>query len=134
MDEKIKKLVTNYIDILSKNPDLPIFVLNEIRKKDSGFIKAIPFAKDKPITKISFFHQVHELKNGINPMHLLLNLLGMSIFPFLASPILKQTGMVEEKAFVQLMKEREALIPEWMSVLLNHHNKKLLPPKKQSKP
>jgi AcrR family transcriptional regulator len=134
LDEKIQKLVSNYITVLSKNPDLPIFILNEVRKKESGFIKSIPFGAEKGIKNVSFFRQVRELQTEVNPMHFLLNLLGMSIFPFLASPILLQTGMVDEKTFNQLIKERESLIPQWMSIVLRHQNKNQNKQQKPSKP
>ncbi len=134
LDEKIRKMVSNYIEVLSKNPDLPIFILNEVRKQDSGFIKSIPFSKDKGIMNIAFFRQVHELQTEINPLHFLLNLLSMCIFPFVASPILLQTGMANEKAFSQLIKEREILIPQWMDVLLAHHSKTPVKKPKSSKP
>jgi hypothetical protein len=62
--------------------------------------------------------QLKERRSDINPVHFLVSLLGMTIFPFVAKPILTQTGIVNEKSFQTLMKEREALIPLWMNALL----------------
>src|SRR5258707_706765 len=39
--EKIKRLVTAYIDFLSVNPDLPIFIINEIRSNSSSIAHQI---------------------------------------------------------------------------------------------
>src|SRR3979411_1323520 len=41
IDEKIKRLVTAYIDFLSVNPDLPIFIINEIRSNSSSIAQQI---------------------------------------------------------------------------------------------
>src|SRR5215831_12055606 len=37
LEEKIEKLTTQYLDMLLANPDLPLFVLSEIRQHPEGF-------------------------------------------------------------------------------------------------
>jgi AcrR family transcriptional regulator len=116
LDDKIKLIVSNYIQVLMANNDLPIFVLNELRKQNINFISNIPI--QKVLFQSSFMIQLKERRSDINPIHFLINLLGMTIFPFVAKPILTQSGLVSEKNFQSLMKEREALIPLWMTSLL----------------
>jgi AcrR family transcriptional regulator len=116
LEEKIKLIVANYIKVLLANNDLPIFVLNELRKERVNFILNIPI--QKMIFQSSFMLQLKERRSDINPIHFLVSLLGMTIFPFVAKPILTQTGIVKEKNFKSLMKERERLIPIWMNALL----------------
>ncbi|HEV8514288.1 MAG TPA: TetR/AcrR family transcriptional regulator [Cyclobacteriaceae bacterium] len=116
LEEKIDLIVSNYIEVLLANSDLPIFVLNELRKENISFISGIPV--QKIFLQSSFVMQLKERRSDINPVHFLVSLLGMTIFPFVAKPILTQTGIVNEKSFQTLMKEREALIPLWMNALL----------------
>lgn len=116
LEEKINLIVSNYIEVLLTNSDLPIFVLNELRKQNISFISGIPV--QKIFLQSSFVMQLKERRSDINPIHFLVSLLGMTIFPFVAKPILTQTGLVNEKNFEILMKERETLIPLWMNSLL----------------
>lgn len=116
LEEKMKLIVSNYIEVLIANNDLPIFVLNELRKENVNFISNIPI--QKVLLQSSFMIQLKERRSDINPIHFLVSLLGMTIFPFVAKPILTQSGLVNEKDFQSLMKEREDLIPVWMMALL----------------
>jgi len=58
-------------------------------------------------------------KRNVDPVHFLMSLLGLIIFPFVAKPILTQSGMINEKKFQSLIQERELLIPLWMEAILN---------------
>ena len=42
LEEKIDLATEKYIDILSKNPNLPIFVISEIQKKNSELTSVLP--------------------------------------------------------------------------------------------
>jgi len=116
LEKKIEQVVSNYIEVLLANNDLPIFVLNELRKDNTKFITNVPI--QKVIFQSSFMTQLKEQRDDINPIHFLISLLGMTIFPFVAKPILTQSGLVNEKNFQSFMKERESLIPIWMTAIL----------------
>ncbi|MEO6168677.1 MAG: TetR/AcrR family transcriptional regulator [Chitinophagales bacterium] len=116
LETKIELIVSGYIDVLVENPDLPTFVLNELRKKNFEIIQKIPL--DKLITQSSFIQQLREKRADINPAHFLVNILGMTVFPFVAKPMLMMTGMVNEKSFNTLMNERKQLIPVWIKAIL----------------
>ena len=116
LDEKIKLMVSNYFKVLSKNNDLPIFVLNELRKNNISFISKLPVGK--VILQTSFMLQLRQRKPNVDPVHFLVSMLGLIIFPFVAKPILTQSGMISEKKFQLLIQERELLIPLWMEAIL----------------
>ena len=44
--------------------------------------------------------------------------LGMTVFPFVASPVLKSLGDLSQKEFNTLMIQRKKLIPEWTKMIL----------------
>jgi AcrR family transcriptional regulator len=115
LEEKISKVTSNYIKVLSENNDLPIFVLNELRDSGSEIIANLP---GKLLLKTSFFQQLQQRKKNVDPVHFLINMLGLIVFPFVAKPILTKAGMVSEKKFNQLIRERERLIPLWMDSIL----------------
>jgi len=117
LDEKIRLIASNYIKVLAKNNDLPIFVLNELRKNNTSFISNLPVGK--AILETSFILQLKQRKKNVDPIHFMVSLLGLIIFPFVAKPILTKSGMISEKKFQSLIQERELLIPLWMEAILN---------------
>jgi hypothetical protein len=46
-----------------------------------------------------------------NPLHFLMNLMGLVIFPFMASPMLKKIGNLKDRQFDNLMQERKKINP-----------------------
>lgn len=116
LETKIELVVSGYIEVLLKNPDLPIFVLNEIRKENTTIVQNISF--DKVIFQSSFMNQLKEKRNDLNPAHFLISILGMTIFPFVAKPMMLFSGLTNEDAFTVLMNERKELIPIWTKAML----------------
>jgi len=62
--------------------------------------------------------QLKEKRPDINPMHHVITMLGMVIFPFIVKPVLFTAGQANEKNFKILIKERKKLIPLWVKALL----------------
>jgi AcrR family transcriptional regulator len=116
LHQKINGLVNTYIDSLTKNPDLPLFILSEVRKKNFEFVTSAHV--DKIIFRSHFMIQLKEESGNINPVQFFISLLGMIIFPFVARPTILQTGLVNEKVFQDMMQERKKLIPIWINAIL----------------
>lgn len=116
LEEKIDWIATNYIDMLLKNPDLPIFVLSEIRNNPERFGKTVQL--DTYVLKSHFIKQLAEKNKNVNPIQLFLSFLGMMVFPFISKPVFETTGAVNEAAFKHLMDERKILIPKWIKMML----------------
>jgi hypothetical protein len=47
-----------------------------------------------------------------------MNLLGITVFPFIMKPVFQASGILNEKVFLAKMEERKALIPKWMNAML----------------
>ena len=45
-------------------------------------------------------------------------MLGMVVFPFVGSPMLKSIGDLKQKDFDELMQQRKKLIPKWVNATL----------------
>ncbi|MBL0310923.1 MAG: TetR/AcrR family transcriptional regulator [Bacteroidetes bacterium] len=115
--EKIEKLVAYYIDMLVVQPDIPLFVINEIRNNPEKFANMIhskAHLMDSPFMK----QLLAGIKKGeiikVNPMHLMANIMGLTVFPFLSAPLLKLVGKMNQKQFTELMQERKKLVPIWL--------------------
>jgi AcrR family transcriptional regulator len=115
LEQKITLFSNTYIDLLTENPELPLFILSEIRYNPDRFVHKLPVAR---IAESLLLKQLHEKKPDVNPLHFLMNLLGMSVFPFIMKPVFHASGIMNEKAFSSRMMERKALIPKWINAML----------------
>ncbi len=120
IEEKIDLVVSNYIDMLTENPDLPIFILSELQKGSFEAFPAVPIVEQ--VKKSALFRQLTEKRPDLNPVHLIVTLFGMTIFPFVARPIIMLDGMTDEQSYMQLMQERKILVSKWMKNILNEKN------------
>lgn len=117
LDEKIDLASVKYFDILTKNPNLPIFVLSEIQKKTSDVKSILPF--EKVLNNSFLMKQIKERKPDVNPFHFLLNFLSMTVFPFLGKPILQSFDLMNDAEFQQFVEERKTMVPMWIKMMLN---------------
>ncbi len=117
LDEKIDLASVKYFDILTKNPNLPIFVLSEIQKKTSDVKTILPF--EKVLSNSVLMKQIKERKPEINPYHFLLNFLSMTVFPFLGKPILQSFDLMNDAEFQKFVEERKTMVPMWIKMMLN---------------
>ncbi|MFT4521156.1 MAG: AcrR family transcriptional regulator [Bacteroidia bacterium] len=121
ISEKISAFVDYYINLLSKNPNIPTFILNSIREEPESFIHKLGFLNQ---AKSSVFMRQfqEELAEGklppINPVHFFMNLMGMVVFPFITQPMLTSSLEISSEAFEELMNERKRLIPRWIDSML----------------
>jgi AcrR family transcriptional regulator len=116
LEKKIELMVSNYIDMLSASPDLPLFVLSEMKGR-SGKIKNI-LPVQQITNKISFIKQLKEKRPDINPIHFLMNILGMAVFPFVAKPAFELIAALNKNQLDTILQERKKLIPLWVKAML----------------
>lgn len=118
LDDKIDTVTNKYLDFLSENPNLPVFILSELQNDSSEVIKVLPLDQvlnNNPV----MFHQINERKPGINPMHIIINFISMTVFPFAAKNVLEKFNVVPKEEFQNFIEERRKLIPIWIKTLLN---------------
>jgi TetR/AcrR family transcriptional regulator len=116
--KKIENFVNEYIDEMLENPYLPWFVMNEINRDPDQFMYKI-WGKENLPKPEKFLEQIEkEIKKGaikrINPVHLLMNLLSMTIFPFVAKPMLTRNLRLSEVQFRSIMEERRKEVPKFI--------------------
>jgi TetR/AcrR family transcriptional regulator len=116
--EKIENFVNEYIDEMLENPYLPWFVLNEVNRDPDQFMYKIWGESNLP-KPAKFLEQIErEVKKGtikrISPVHLLMNLLSMTIFPFVAKPMITRNMRMNELQFKEAMEQRRKEIPKFI--------------------
>lgn len=120
LDEKVTVFVARYTALLKEQPDLPLFIFHELRLNPRKLATKVGFSK---VFKSYFFKQLDmEMSRRkvakIHPLHYVLNMLGMCVFPFIAAPLLKQIAGVDAKAFEALVDQRTTLVPRWMKITM----------------
>jgi len=116
LEKKIEILVNNYIDMLTENPDLPIFVLSEIRNHPERFVSNVQLKK--LLTESAFVKQLHEKRPDLPPLQMITTLLGSTVFPFLMRPLLFSAKSMDQKSFEVFIEQRRKLVSKWIISLL----------------
>ena len=116
--EKIESFCEEYISVVMENPYLPLFVLNEINQDPEYFLKKVWVGKSKPNPSRFLEQMEREIKKGtikrISPLHLLMNLVSMTIFPFVAKPMFQKNLGLDELQFRTVMEQRKKEIPKFI--------------------
>ncbi len=121
LEKKVELIASNYIDLITKEPNIPIFMLSEIRNNAEGLLEKLPLKQS--LMNSAFFkqHQKAVADGKIiepNPLHFLMNLLGLTIFPFIGKPLLQGIRGLNDKQFNNMMQERKKLIPVWIKAMM----------------
>ncbi|MFZ1808501.1 MAG: TetR/AcrR family transcriptional regulator [Cyclobacteriaceae bacterium] len=111
--EKIKNIIDNEITVLSKHPDLAKFVIMEIAQQPERLIQFGQKLGFNPRLMLENFQkeiQQNVQEGKIRPIdgrQLLMNILSICIYPFVAKPIIKTMMQMDENTFVDLMEKRK---------------------------
>ena len=122
LDEKIDLIVSNYVDLLLKEPELPTFILNEVRPNPQAFVEQNPIKEALTHSVLTRQYTEAVARGEItepNLMQAILNVIGLVIFPFIAKPILTSIVNIPEEQYKALMLQRKTLIPQWIKAILS---------------
>jgi len=119
----VHEMVTTMIDTLLNNPQIPVFVLQELSTNPLRMASLIERLGINPEKGMKKFNQEFTEKEmiGLDPRQLIINLLSVCIFPFAARPII--TTILyngDSKAFEEAMLQRKAFLPELILSSLNY--------------
>ena len=116
--EKIEHFADEYISVMVENPYLPSFVLNEINREPVAFFKKLNEKFGFPDPALFLKQIEREIKKGtikrINPLQLLMNMLSMCIFPFMAKPMFQLRMGLGETQFRDFMEQRKKEVPKFI--------------------
>lgn len=115
--EKIRNFTDQYIAFFQANPSLPAFIVTELSQNPEKLVQGL--IEENTIDLAPFFEQVKtESEKGnireIPPEHLLVNLVSMSIFPFVGKPLLQRLLEMEEEEFQDFMETRKKEVADFV--------------------
>ena len=75
------------------------------------------------VFKSFFFKQLqHDMDQKkitkVHPLHYVINMISMCVFPFIAAPLLKHLAGMDAKSYSVLIDERKTLVPKWMKTIM----------------
>jgi AcrR family transcriptional regulator len=122
--EKIEFFIDNYITMLLNNPHLPGFIMHELNRNPGRIVNIIKSSGVKPeYLGIAIQKEVDAgLIIPIDPVHLIINMLGLCLFPIIGKPII--TGFFfngSTRAYQKFLSERKK---EVTSFVINSIKKK----------
>ena len=118
--KKFEKLVDSYIDTILKNPQIPLFILHEMAQ---GHMNMIEYLKNemqknevfpKLIMQIIAEQKVGKLKD-IPPHHMILTVMSLIIFPFIARPVFQKMLDIPEQMYLNIMLERKQIVKDFIN-------------------
>ena len=112
LEVKIESLVTNYTNLLLANEDLPIFVLNELKSNKHIFEKVLQNAR--MLSQPTIENQLKERGFTISTLNFIMNIVSLTMFPFLSKPLFVSSGLLKENEFINFVMDRKQHIPIWV--------------------
>lgn len=122
--EKTEAYLDAHLDLLNRKPDLPLFVINEVNRDPDAFFVALMHNVPQGKSPFQGFMQqiVDEMQEGkirrMDPRAFWFNVMGMTVFPFLARPMLQRFTETDDGHFGLLMRERAQHLKEFIRLAI----------------
>ena len=121
--EKLEKIIEAYISNIRENPHMPIFLLHELSQNRLQFLDAVKRKIHHLPNFMEFFQQIQSEQDAglikpVMPMHLLLNVMSMCIFPFIVKPVFCNIIEIPEAQFDMMMEQRIEVVTDFVKSAL----------------
>jgi len=114
-EEYVPYMVTTIIDAMLENPQIPIFVLQELSSNPERMpqiIKEMGIDPSLAIRKMKAERE-GEFEEGTDPRQLILNVISLCIFPFAARSVVTEILYGgDSELYIESMKQRKELLPK----------------------
>lgn len=121
LTEKIDVGVLRYIEGMSKNSNLPLFLFSELQANPQHLFDRVKIPEGF-IQETYMFKQINEQINkeklNFTAIHFFINLVSMSIFPIIGQPFIKYVTKMDEKSFADFIEQRKTLVQIWLKSML----------------
>jgi len=112
LEDYIPGMIETIIDTMLENPQIPIFVLQELSSNPDRMPQIIREMGIDPDLAAEKIGGEQWKDSESDPRQVILNLLSLCIFPFAARPVVTEILFNgNDEAFIEAMKERKTLLP-----------------------
>ncbi len=123
-NEYVPAMVEKIIDTMLENPQIPIFVLQELSSNPERMpqmIKEMGIDPVQAVAKMKADGSVPSI-GGMDPRQIILNLISLCIFPFAAKPVVLDILFEgDNDAYVEAMKARKVLLPQIIKQIMSQN-------------
>ncbi|MFP4548338.1 MAG: TetR/AcrR family transcriptional regulator [Fidelibacterota bacterium] len=120
--EKIRKFVYAYIDeISSKNKHIPLFIISELERNPDMIAEVMNNTfKSMEFNPVRHFEKEvnEEIAAGnihpINHKHLFVNIISLSVFPFIGRPIIMKVGEFDNDEYDKFLQDRKKHVADFI--------------------
>ena len=120
--DKIERFIHSYIEFVSNNPEIPLFILSEINKNPERLTLILKTTENFPKIQQFAFQVMLEMQLGklkqVNTIHLMLNILSLCIFPFIARPMVQNVMNLKHDEFDFILKQRKQEVTQFVLAAL----------------
>jgi AcrR family transcriptional regulator len=114
--EKITFFVKMYLKTLHENPFIPAFVINTLNTNPERFLS---YFRKSGLNPLLLQKQIEDeaalgLIRMVKAEHLVVNVIAMCIFPYVARPIVQNIFTMNDEAFNSYLESRETEIVEFI--------------------
>jgi len=114
---KVRILIEKEYEFLSKHPEIPSFIINELGKKDKNYFECLDIADEFLQTKI--FQEVIEAQASgemrkVDLVSLMLLIMSNCHFPFMAKPMIKTIHSLEDDQYNEHLMVHKQYVTEML--------------------
>lgn len=118
--EKFGRLVDSYIDVILDHPDIPLFIMTELSRKRHSAINYLKLRMEKNKALTTFMEEIRaEQASGklhrVPPGQMILSVLSLLIFPFIARPIFQHIMEIDMTDYNDMMEQRRMFIKDMIT-------------------
>ncbi len=114
-EEKLYIFSREYIGFLQHNPQMPIFLLNEIRLHPQLLAEAAREMNLPQILKMYRDEIFHALGNknldDMQQLHSIVNIISLLVFPVAAQPVIQMIFNIDNDTYSRFLNERKTIVP-----------------------
>lgn len=122
LEQKVERFVATYIDEIRQRPFIPAYIISELHHHPERLLSSLVGAASVAPHQV-FRARLVELQAQIDvevaagrlrpiaAVQFLLNTVSLTVFPFLAQPLLRIGAGIDDGAFERLLDERRADLP-----------------------
>lgn len=117
IEDKIKNFTYNYISFMMKHPYLPNFIIQELNRKEDFILKLKENTGFPNLDKFKVKVEEGINQGNINPIkadQLFVNIIALSIFPFLGKPLIKALTEKDDTAFNEFVESRKTEVANFI--------------------
>ncbi len=126
--EKLTVFISIYIEMLQRNPYLPLFVINELARHPEQFTQLIKGSeKGMPDFKLLIFKIEEGINmgqiNSVDPEALIVNIISLCVFPFLSRPMMELLLQKNPENYNEFLTTRKQEVTKLVLTLIEIPNK-----------